>query len=332
MVRTLSAAVAACVVLCCALVGASAQSREHDALVAKHAAAHGVPEALVRRVIHIETKGNPRLVSKGNYGLMQIRLGTARAMGYGGGADGLLDADTNMTYAVKYLAGAYRAAGGNHERAIRNYQKGYYYEAKRQGFTPYTVASAVSAGAAAPDPTLVQQEESRRQAIEMQRQAAVQSRLEEQKLAEQQRIAAREAAQQEKIARQQAIEQARIEQKNAIEQQRIAQREAAAQERAARQQARDQQQVVQRQAMLQHQIDRDQARQQQRIEQVRERTREQQQVAQQQAAQSAVAAAAAPRVTPVRRAAADPGYSWYNPMRFFKHPAHQAHPYRPEER
>ena len=126
---------------------------EHDALVAKHAAAHGVPEALVRRVIHIETKGNPRLVSKGNYGLMQIRLGTARAMGYGGGADGLLDADTNMTYAVKYLAGAYRAAGGNHERAIRNYQKGYYYEAKRQGFTPYTVASAVPAGAAAPDPT-----------------------------------------------------------------------------------------------------------------------------------------------------------------------------------
>ena len=90
--------------------------------------------------------------------------------------------------------------------------------------------------------------------------------------------------------------------------------------------------------MLQHQIDPDQARQQQRIEreQVRERAGEQQrveqQVAQRQAAQSAVSAAAAPRVTPVRRAAADPGYSWYNPMRFFKHPAHQAHPYRPEER
>ena len=43
---------------------------------------------------------------------MQIRLGTARAMGYHGGSpQGLLDADTNMTYAVKYLAGAYRAAG-----------------------------------------------------------------------------------------------------------------------------------------------------------------------------------------------------------------------------
>ena len=92
----------------------------------KHAAAHGVPEALVRRVIQIESRGNPRAVSKGNYGLMQIRLGTARAMGYRGTEQGLLDADTNMTYAVKYLAGAYRAAGCNEGRAISYYQRGYY--------------------------------------------------------------------------------------------------------------------------------------------------------------------------------------------------------------
>jgi soluble lytic murein transglycosylase-like protein len=72
-----------------------------DSLIAKHAAAHSVPEALVRRVIHRESRGNPRVISKGNYGLMQIRLGTARAMGYRGSAAGLLDADTNMTYAVK---------------------------------------------------------------------------------------------------------------------------------------------------------------------------------------------------------------------------------------
>ena len=30
----------------------------------------------------------------------------------------LLDANTNMTYAVKYLAGAYRLANGNHGRAV----------------------------------------------------------------------------------------------------------------------------------------------------------------------------------------------------------------------
>ena len=124
------------------IAGASAQTRSEAALdangnlnslVARHAAANNLPEALVRRVIHRESRGNARAISKGNYGLMQIRLGTARAMGYRGGIEGLLDADTNMTYAVKYLAGAYQAAGGNHDRAVRYYAAGYYYAAKRQG-------------------------------------------------------------------------------------------------------------------------------------------------------------------------------------------------------
>ena len=84
-----------------------------DSLVARHAAANGVPEDLVRRVIKRESGGNPRVVSAGNYGLMQIKLATARSMGYTGNAAGLLDADTNMTYAVKYLAGAYKAANGS---------------------------------------------------------------------------------------------------------------------------------------------------------------------------------------------------------------------------
>jgi soluble lytic murein transglycosylase-like protein len=100
------------------------------ALVSKHAAANGVPESLVRRVIQRESRGNPRAISKGNYGLMQIRLGTARALGYTGDVHGLLDADTNMTYAVKYLAGAYRVAGGNESRAVGYYASGYYYAAK----------------------------------------------------------------------------------------------------------------------------------------------------------------------------------------------------------
>lgn len=103
-----------------------------DALIAKHAAANNLPEELVRRVIKRESGGNPRIVSRGNYGLMQIKLGTARALGYQGGAAGLLDADTNMTYAVKYLAGAYHVAGGNPNRAVHYYAAGYYYAAKRR--------------------------------------------------------------------------------------------------------------------------------------------------------------------------------------------------------
>jgi soluble lytic murein transglycosylase-like protein len=98
---------------------------ELDGLVEQQASANGVPASLVHRVIMRESRYNPRAVSRGNYGLMQIRLGTARAMGYGGSAAGLLDAETNMTYAVRYLAGAYRAAGGNEGRAVALYARGY---------------------------------------------------------------------------------------------------------------------------------------------------------------------------------------------------------------
>jgi hypothetical protein len=119
-------------------LGQSANASEaYQALVAQHAAANGLPVSLVHRVIMRESRYNPRAVSKGNYGIMQIRLGTARAMGYTGSAAGLLDANTNMTYAVKYLAGAYRAARGNESRAVSLYASGYYYQAKAQGFSPY---------------------------------------------------------------------------------------------------------------------------------------------------------------------------------------------------
>lgn len=100
------------------------------------AGAAGVPQSLIDRVIRRESGGNPRAMSHGNYGLMQISLSTARAMGYTGAAVGLLDPQTNMNYALRYLAGAYRAAGGNAARAIALYSRGYYYEAKRQGFSP----------------------------------------------------------------------------------------------------------------------------------------------------------------------------------------------------
>jgi soluble lytic murein transglycosylase-like protein len=81
-----------------------------ELLIVAHAKTHGLPAALVRLVVRRESNFNPRAVYRGNYGLMQIRLGTARALGYHGTAEGLLYPATNMTYGVTYLAGAYRAA------------------------------------------------------------------------------------------------------------------------------------------------------------------------------------------------------------------------------
>lgn len=96
-----------------------------DDLIAKHAAANNLPLALVHRVVKRESDYNPRCIYAGNYGLMQIRMGTARSLGYTGTVEGLLDPDTNMTYAVRYLAGAYRVAGGDEDRAVALYARGY---------------------------------------------------------------------------------------------------------------------------------------------------------------------------------------------------------------
>jgi soluble lytic murein transglycosylase-like protein len=133
------------------------QSAPLDGMAAAQASTNGVPVSLVERVIKRESGGNPRAVSRGNYGLMQIRLGTARAMGFTGSAAELLDPQVNMTYAVRYLAGAYRAAGGNENRAVALYASGYYYQAKAQGFSPY--AAEASSGFAAYRPVAFQTDE-----------------------------------------------------------------------------------------------------------------------------------------------------------------------------
>jgi soluble lytic murein transglycosylase-like protein len=112
---------------------AQAQPAEYQAMVASHATANNIPPALVHRVIMRESRYNPRAVHAGNYGMMQIKLQTARSLGYTGTAQGLLDPETNLTYAVKYLAGAYRVANGNADRAVSYYARGYYYAAKRKG-------------------------------------------------------------------------------------------------------------------------------------------------------------------------------------------------------
>lgn len=116
----------------CAVPAAASDRATIDALVAQHAKAHGVPAALVHRVIQRESGYNPQATHRGFLGLMQIRYATARGMGYQGAASGLLDPDTNLTYAVPYLANAYMVAGGNLDRAVALYASGYYYEAKRK--------------------------------------------------------------------------------------------------------------------------------------------------------------------------------------------------------
>lgn len=109
-----------------------------DDLITKYSVAYEVPERLVRRVVHRESRFNPGARNGPYWGLMQISHPTARGMGYKGNAKGLLDAETNLKYAVRYLSGAYKVAGGDESQAVRFYARGYYYDAKRKGLLQET--------------------------------------------------------------------------------------------------------------------------------------------------------------------------------------------------
>lgn len=88
----------------------------------------GVPGELVRAVCKVESGLNPAAIhhSDGHsksYGLCQIKLATARQMGYDGTVQGLMDPETNAMYAAKYLK-MQKERYGNWLQAISAYNAG----------------------------------------------------------------------------------------------------------------------------------------------------------------------------------------------------------------
>ena len=92
-----------------------------------------LPRPLVHRLAIRESTHNPAARNGPYYGLLQILPQTARTMGFRGQPSDLLDADTNLKYALKYLRGAWLLSDGDYDTAIGWYARGYYYEAKRRG-------------------------------------------------------------------------------------------------------------------------------------------------------------------------------------------------------
>ena len=107
-------------------------------LINKYADVHGIPVTLLHRVIIRESTHNPAARNGPYYGLMQILPQTARTMGYRGSPEGLLDAETNLIYAGRYLRGAWLVSDGDEATAVSWYARGYYYEAKRRGMLVQT--------------------------------------------------------------------------------------------------------------------------------------------------------------------------------------------------
>ncbi|WP_076445106.1 lytic transglycosylase domain-containing protein [Roseivivax lentus] len=109
------------------------ETPELRALINEYADLYGVPRPLVHRVVIRESTHRPSARNGPYYGLMQILPETARTMGFRGAPSDLLDAETNLKYAVKYLRGAWLLSDGSYDTAVKWYSRGYYYEAKRQG-------------------------------------------------------------------------------------------------------------------------------------------------------------------------------------------------------
>ena len=103
------------------------------ALINRYSDHYRVPRTLTHRVIQRESHYRANARNGPYYGLMQILPQTARGMGFRGKPGDLLDAETNLKYAIKYLRGAWLVSDGSQDRAVSWYARGYYYEAKQRG-------------------------------------------------------------------------------------------------------------------------------------------------------------------------------------------------------
>lgn len=109
------------------------ETPELRALINKWADHYDLPRSLVHKLAIRESTHRPWARNGPYWGLLQILPATARSMGFRGKPSALLDADTNLKYALKYLRGAWLLSDGDESTAIQWYARGYYYEAKRRG-------------------------------------------------------------------------------------------------------------------------------------------------------------------------------------------------------
>lgn len=94
-------------------------------MIEKAARDHAIPPALLDAVVRIESRYNPHVKNAGAIGLMQIKLGTARGIGFSGDAAALAKPETNLQWGAKYLARAYHLSGGDTCLTLARYQGGH---------------------------------------------------------------------------------------------------------------------------------------------------------------------------------------------------------------
>jgi soluble lytic murein transglycosylase-like protein len=101
-------------------------NKPYSEIISRYASSYGVPLSLAHAVVRHESNYQPNVVGRaGEIGLMQIKLGTARGLGYTGSAKGLYDPATNVQYGMKYLSQAQKLGGGSTCGTILKYNAGH---------------------------------------------------------------------------------------------------------------------------------------------------------------------------------------------------------------
>ncbi|KAB2718707.1 lytic transglycosylase domain-containing protein [Brucella intermedia] len=104
----------------------NAKGGAYSTIINRYASTYGVPSALAHAVVRHESNFQPNVRGKaGEIGLMQIKLSTARSLGYTGSAKGLYEPSTNIQFGMKYLAMAQKLGGGSTCGTILKYNAGH---------------------------------------------------------------------------------------------------------------------------------------------------------------------------------------------------------------
>lgn len=99
---------------------------QYSHIIDRYAKTYGVPTSLAHAVVRHESNFQPNVRGRaGEIGLMQIKLSTARGLGYSGSAKGLYEPSTNVQYGMKYLAMAQKLGGGSTCGTILKYNAGH---------------------------------------------------------------------------------------------------------------------------------------------------------------------------------------------------------------
>jgi len=101
------------------------QEAARKAAAAKKAAAKKAASRKVGRASNPKGSYGKLIAKAGEIGLMQIKLATARGMGYKGSRKQLYNPATNLYWGMKYLGKAHRLAGGSTCGTILKYNAGH---------------------------------------------------------------------------------------------------------------------------------------------------------------------------------------------------------------